>query len=360
MSCAELALIARLNHKHLEAATMFEEALRLELAALDALPDAGNIEPTRSVLLRSSATLALDCNDASMAERLVARGLAEGAAGPIAEELRDLMEQVHFRRHLELRGISLEEDELQMSLAGEGVGFGVVNSSDFLQRVEDTSRMIYRIGERRRRLPFRETGRPKKSVSDDFELYLSVPRAASFAVTLKIGKPTTQVRIQGLDDTSAIVDEFMDLMTLVDRSDCDGIQERIPDPAYRTNFLQLAKRLAPDGSRVRLVGFTSVRSGSERFVEVTRVKSHVLIPEISLEDTRPERVTVCGTLKFADATHGEQGQIKLVEQGTNAVHQIRVPEGMMTDIVKPLWDSAVVIRGTVDGKFIILEDIDEQ
>ncbi len=148
MDCAELAVIARLGGDHARADTLFARALELEQAALEALPVGVSVEPTKSILLRSAATLALDCNDSLLAERLVARGLAEGAQGAIVDELRDLMEQVHFRRHLELRGITLSDDELQMSLAGEGVGFGVVNSADFLQRVDDTSRMVYRIVER--------------------------------------------------------------------------------------------------------------------------------------------------------------------------------------------------------------------
>jgi len=358
MEQAELALIARLAHDHERADALFLEALRLELGALQALPVSGEIEPTRTILRRSAATLALDCNDPNLAERLVAQGLADGAPPPLDEELRDLMEQVHFRRHLLLRGVSLDDDELQMSLAGQGVGLGVVSSAQFLQRVGDTSKLIYRIAERRRSLPFRETGRRRKAVSEDYELFVSVPRAASFAVTLKIGRPTDQERFPELVDTPEIVDEFMDLMTMVDKADYEGIRDCIPDQAYRTNFLQLAKRLAPDGEDVGLVGFTSVRSGSERFVEVTRPKARVVTTESLPDAEKPERVTVRGTLLFADATRGDAGQIRIVEEGTGTVHQVKVPEGMMADIVKPLWECAVEISGVLEGKLIILDEID--
>ena len=358
MEQVETALVARLGHDHARAALLFKEALRLELEALGALPPE-HLEPTRSILRRSAATLALDCNDPALAERLVAQGLADDAPPSVAEELRDLMEQVHFRRHLLLRGVTLGDDELQMSLAGQGVGFGVVSGAEFLQRVEDTSRVIYRIAERRRSLPFRETGRMRKSVSEDYELYVSVPRAASFAVTLKLGRPTQQERMPELVDTPDIVDEFMDLMTLVDHADYKTIQERIPDQAYRTNFLQLAKKLAPDGDEVRLVGFTSVRHGVERFVEVTRPKARVVATDSAPEAGKPTKVQVHGVLRFADATQ-RTGQIKIVEAGTGKLHQVKVPEGMMSDIVKPLWDCEVVITGTIRNRVILLEDIEAQ
>jgi hypothetical protein len=359
MEQAELALLARMARETERAQTLFLEALRLELAALESLP-AGAIEPTRSILRRSAATLALDCGDSLLAERLIAQGLADGAPAPIVDELRDLMEQVQFRRHLQLRGVSLADDELQLSLAGKGVGYGLVSTSDFLQRVDDTSRLIYRIAERRRQLPFRDTGRRRQSVSNDYEVYVSVPRAASFAVTLKLGRPMAQGRFAGLVDTPDIIDEFLDLMTFVDEADYYRIEERIPDRAYRTNFLQLARRLAPDGEDVRLVGFTSVREGTDRFVEVTRPKTQVTAAPDPAGAANRERITVRGTLKFADATHRDAGQIKIVEEGSGTIRQVRVPEGMMNDIVKPLWDSEVEISGTLEGRLIHLESIDAQ
>lgn len=42
----------------------------------------------------------------------------------IAEELRDLMENINFFRHLELKGIELAENEVQLVIAGKGIGFG--------------------------------------------------------------------------------------------------------------------------------------------------------------------------------------------------------------------------------------------
>jgi hypothetical protein len=74
------------------------EALRHEsrAAALSA-PDLA-MEPTRSVLHRSAAAIALRCGELREAERLIATALAGNPPEPIAEELRDLLEQVYFER----------------------------------------------------------------------------------------------------------------------------------------------------------------------------------------------------------------------------------------------------------------------
>ena len=55
-----------------------------------------NLEPTRSVLHRSAASLALECGNLREAERLIAAALSGNPPEEIAEELRDLLEQVYF------------------------------------------------------------------------------------------------------------------------------------------------------------------------------------------------------------------------------------------------------------------------
>jgi len=359
MEFAELAFISRTRGDLEGSINFFRQALEFELAAIDKLEATERIEPAYSVLHRSAGTLALDCNETRRAEQIVTKALSQNPPPEIAEELRDLLEKINFRRQLELRGVTLEEDEMQINLAGRGVGFGVVNSDEFISRVNNSSNLIFRIVERRRNKPFRERGRLKKSIKDDYELFISVPRAASFSVTLKLGCPIGQLSLPGMLDTSAVIDEFMDLMDLVNRSKIPEIQERIPDPAYFRNFIALSKKVAPDGETVRQVGFTAVRGGSERFVEVTKPAREFPPPNIEKFPVESELVEVKGVLRFADATHGDSGLIKIIDEDTGAKHTIKVPEGMMSDIVRPMWDSVVIIKGRFEGGIIILEDIQE-
>ena len=90
----------------------FRKAMGLERKAACA---AEGTEPDRSVLLRSAGSLALNCDELRTAEQLLATGLAGEPPEEIAEEIRDLLEQVHFRRHLDLHGLTLEGNEVQMS-----------------------------------------------------------------------------------------------------------------------------------------------------------------------------------------------------------------------------------------------------
>ena len=118
----------------------FRKAMELEREA--AYTTNQKAEPDRSVLFRSAGSLALDCNDLRVAEQLLAMGLAGYPPEEIAEEIRDLLEQVHFRRHLAVRGLTLDATEMQMSIAGDAVGFGVASSDEFVSRVRAAETLV--------------------------------------------------------------------------------------------------------------------------------------------------------------------------------------------------------------------------
>jgi hypothetical protein len=69
------------------AAFALERAVALEVAKTD-------LEPRRSVLLRSAATLAVDCGEIREAEKLISIALAGEPPKAIARELRELLMQV--------------------------------------------------------------------------------------------------------------------------------------------------------------------------------------------------------------------------------------------------------------------------
>ena len=355
MEHAEQALLARMRGETARAVRLSRAALESEVAAINEMQEYS--EPTYSVLHRSAGTLALDCNDLRTAERLVARALAQEPPLDVAQELRDLLEQIHFRTHLELRGIALGEDELQMNLTGPAVGFGLVNSDEVLTRVSDSSKLFQRIVERKRNRSFRERGRAGKDIEENYKLFISVPRAASFSVTLKLGSQAGPQTVPELRDVPVIVDEFMDLMYLANESKISEIRDRIEEPAYFRNFLGLAKRIAPDGDRIRQVGFTVIRDGVQRCVGVTRRAEELgRLAEDEGPAVESETVTVRGTLRYANAARTGSHNIRVVDERRES-HVVRVPKNMMNEIVRPLWGCIVEITGRRKNRHIVLEDI---
>ncbi len=91
MDYAAKGLMARMRGDTDDAAAYFEQALENELAAIDNLSMQSGLG--WSVLHRSAATLALDCLDFRLAEKLACKALAGEPHPEIADELRDVLEQ---------------------------------------------------------------------------------------------------------------------------------------------------------------------------------------------------------------------------------------------------------------------------
>jgi hypothetical protein len=342
----------RLDH----AKQLYAAAFELERQAAELLDTRVDLEPTRSVLFRSAASLALDCGEFRAAERLLARALAGDPPPEIASELRDLFEQVNLHRHLDVRGIVLGSREFQMSITGNAVGLGVADSDVFVGRVQDIEKLLRRTAERQANHPFRDRGRRPKTLVKEMAVYLSVPRAASFAVTFRLGH-SLQMVFPTVDPAESVIKEVLECIETLGAGEFHALEQRIPDPAYRRNFLALTKRIAPDGDAVRAVGFTASIQGTERRVLLERTADQITaLGPTAIDAQIGQQIEVNGTLKYADSTKKDRDEIRIVDtQGK--MYKIVVPEGMMDDIVRPLWDFEVRIRGRRQGEFIVLEDI---
>lgn len=98
MERADEAFLAGLNDERDQAQALWRQAFELEREAALRVVAEQPVEPTRSILLRSAATLALDCGELREAERLIAIALAGNPPEEIAEELRILYQQVNAQR----------------------------------------------------------------------------------------------------------------------------------------------------------------------------------------------------------------------------------------------------------------------
>jgi hypothetical protein len=363
----DLALLARMNGDEQAAARHVKSAYELESRAANALLNDLGAEPTRSVLFRSAATLARDCGLFADAEKLIYRALAGEPPTEIVDELRDLLEQVTFHRHLELRGIVLGEEEIQMAISGKSIGFGMAPAEVFLTRARVTENLLYRTTERKENRPFRDRMRRDGQLAQNMELYMTAPRAACFAVTFRVGE-TRQQSLPGLSPGGQVIDELLDCLQLYTQGEEEQLKERIKEEAYFRNFVGLARTLQPDGARVSMVGFTTVRRGATKQVSLTRATNETqahslqgLFPEKGRKrKSNGETVELRGELLIADATKkkvGKQsGEIEIVTAG-NVKVKVVVPPGMMSDIVKPLWESEVEVIGTRKGQKVHLVQI---
>ena len=336
-----------------EAGRLYGQALESELVALAALDSP--TPKTFAVMHRSAAWLALECGEIRQAEQLASAGLAADAPPAIADELREVWQQANFHRHLHAQGIVLAGHEIQMTLTGPGVGLGITEWTGYRARVDDTLKMITRITERRADRPFRHRGPPEAGIRKYLRPHVSLARAASYAVSIRLGRG--QLHLPGLLDLPEMPDVIHDFLTIVEevnRAGEEQLEELIPDDSYRRNALALAKQIAPDGAKIKQVGFTAAGADGPRMIGFTRTKKDVLQ---SGTDRSPaeEAIVIHGILLFADA-RGTSNEIRIVADDRD--HKVKVAPEMMDDIVRPLWNSEVSVHAVRLGRSVTLTEIE--
>lgn len=359
MELSDQAFLYRLQGRLEEADKLFQEAFNNERKAAKLVESDNNLEPTRSVLHRSAASLAIDCGKFRDAEKLISMALTGNPPNEIAEELRNLWNQIFFLQHLSQKGITLDPNEFQISLSGEAFGQGIALHDVYNDQINNVKRIVYRIAERKLGLPYREVGGIKKFLKKDFEFYVSAPISSSFAISFRIGSKE-QLTLGGVGIGEEVINEFMDCIELFSKSNEEDLKNRIEQEPYYRNFIGLARNISPDGKKVKRVGFTITRGKIRRAVILDKTKDETLIasaPDISEEKKQP--VQVVGLLKYADSRKEKQeGIIRLIDKKHRS-HQILVPEGMMADIVRPMYEFEVQVTGYKVGRKIRLEDIEK-
>ncbi|MDX2243350.1 MAG: hypothetical protein NW224_21935 [Leptolyngbyaceae cyanobacterium bins.302] len=113
MDLAEAAAVARLRGASEEAVQLMRQAFEQETQAAALIASILDAEPTRSVLHRSAASLAVECGEIRTAERLITTALSGNPPAEIAEELKDLFIQINLSQYLKRQGIDIDIKDLQ-------------------------------------------------------------------------------------------------------------------------------------------------------------------------------------------------------------------------------------------------------
>lgn len=358
MQIAQQAFVAKQNGNGEQAMALYEQAFDLEKSAALSLLYSEDKEPTRSILFRSAAALAKSSNNYREAERMVSYGLSGNPPAEVADDLRVLYDELNFDRHINLKGLELDETEISLSLSGNEVGYGVIRSNEFLNRLQVIEQLTYRTAERKSGKPFRTSGSTPQKIKIQFEPFIATPIAASFAVKIKFGKPSNQLPI--FDEKSIygeIINEVITGIELANSSQEEELKAKIGNSDYYENFISLAKAIAPDGNNVKQVGlsvFTNNNEHSIRTIAIRKPKAKYTSDFIEISKAKQQLITVSGTLRMADA---DTGKIRLVNED-GKTHYITVPNGL-TDIVRLYWEDKVTLTISKTAKKSRLVDIDK-
>jgi len=127
--------------------------------------------------------------------------------------------------------------------------------------------------------------------------------------------------------------------------------------ALDCNEFREAERLIAAG----LAGYPPEEIAEElrELFETVNEKRHLSSYESRFDEysnAEAKKATITGRLLYANAISSEKKTIGLVDENGES-HNIRVPEGMMKDIVSPLWEETVTVTASYNGREIQLENI---
>jgi hypothetical protein len=354
---ADSAFILKFKGNIDAAIKIFYEAFQLEKQAALLAKEQNIGEPTISVLLKSAASLAINANEFNEAEKLICLALYGEPPFEIAEELRNLLEELYFQRHLQLQGIQLTSTEIQLVIAGRGIGYGMAKSDLVFDKLSTFEKLTFRTAERKSGKPFRPKGDVPKVIKMNFQNYISVPRAASFAFTIRIGAPSEQLKFEGFESSVEIIEEVVENINLINQGEIEQLKTKITDETYLKNFISLSKELAPDGEEVNLIGLTIIKNNETKDVQFTRLRSDISISQFEINEEvedKDQKIELTGRLSAAD---DEKSNIRLNVEN-DGKYLITVPDGL-SDIVKKYWGEQVKIKGTkVKQRVVKLSEID--
>ena len=302
-------------------------------------------EPTRSVLFRSAASLAIDCKEYLEAERLIGEGLAGNPPPDIRIELRELYEQSHFQLFLHDSGLELNEGQIIVTMWGDQIAPGFASCREVIKRLTKTETLIYRTAERKIGLKYNDSTGPTDETRRRFKVYASIPMAASYAIVLRVAETERQLALPFSVDASDVVSELIECMALYNQSEDEKLQTRIQDEPYLRNFLGLARELYPSTPDVSHVGFAGkTADGNTKIIELANRPS-ISIKKVKNivceEDDVGEAMKIHGILNFAKSA-ARTRRIE-VQDDNGHRHAVDVPEGMMADVVRPYFEARVVV-----------------
>lgn len=107
MDQAETAALCRMRGDLAGFRSAATSALACERDAAQRVASYTEYEPSRSVLHRSAAALALDLEEWRVAEQLACAALAETPPDEIATELRDILEQTRFAAERKMSPVAI-------------------------------------------------------------------------------------------------------------------------------------------------------------------------------------------------------------------------------------------------------------
>lgn len=350
MMMAQDALVLRETGAGAEANSLASRALHLELQAASQIPNDSGSEPTRSILYRSAASLALQVGELDVVQRLVGEGLAGFPSASTRDELIALLKQAAFERRLLEQESLTRGAHLSIRIRGAAVGYGEIAYRHLRSRFDATIGLLDRTSRRLQGQPYQSSGPAPKNLQI-FEPMVHAINPGSFEVDIELAH-REESTMSMLTTSEVVIGSVIDGLNLVQVGDIARLREYIDDQAYLLNFCLSARELAPDGEDIETVEI----AGADRLFEFTRRSPDISVPSLIAEQqvVTPVIRTVTGRLVSGNIRQSSNSIGIVTEDG--GYQRLFVTEGL-EDLVKTYFNMEVRAAITIENNKFTLVDL---
>ncbi|MCY4063986.1 MAG: hypothetical protein OXG53_16565 [Chloroflexi bacterium] len=345
MEFADEADLAELFGDRTQFLQLAEQAFEKEKAAADLMEDI-DVEPSRSVLHRSAATLAWRCGFYDQSEKLIYRALAGNPRSDVAWQLKDLLGTVNLAK----AGVHLGEGQLQFSLHGSQIGHGKAAVEELTSRAPSIATML-RISATSALQYARDAVSSKRPKIGDIPVFIEGLAAGSCIVKLRIGEPI-QDTLPGFWHFNDAIKPFFENVNLLEQGETYELEKTIDDPNEYRDFVKASIELAPDGTKISSVKFQSVIDDSLRVVSLNTTQSSLKglpLPDIPSEERKLEvtadDIVKTGVLRVGNALDDKNKTLCIVATDSEGNWHIEGTEDLKDEIVRQFFKRRIVVHG---------------
>lgn len=303
------------------------------------------LEPSRGIIYRSAAALALRCDELVLAERYAAQGLAGNVDDQIAEQLREVFDEVRFRRHTTGLIRQLRDETMHVSMTGRRVTPDFIDAAILTSHIENLHRIIVRVQELLLGYQFRRSGRISKGIQDTMQVRYEPASNRVFGYDLDVFVQQPRLKFVEEDEGTVIgvTRRIFDLAQAGNRSALLSLCQE--NRSYYRYFTNAARDVMPDGKRLAFVGLQS--SEYREAVTLRPADRRTVLQRMGLKEAGEKQVTIEGRLKGTQgSTHSDELIVTVYTGDDEKIPQrCVVPEGLSGERIGQLWDSRVRVRG---------------
>jgi hypothetical protein len=324
---------------------LYRQAAEWENRALNEL-DSTKIR-TLAVTYVSAASLWYKAQEYKMAEQAAYRGLAVGNLPLFAiDQLKDIIQTIWNTQRLIESGVQFTEGSVIFSISGGQVVYGGAPLDLILTKVDQVSKIYYRVVEMRLKKPLRKRGYPEPIIRDQFRPWLFQAPPGSYQFAVRIEKPQQMPLFpDGMPEVTEIAETFLSIVKASVEDPTGVLMDIVPDNGYRDTFLKLTKNLIPTGKTFETLEIRPVDLPGTKPIMIRPVHREAISEAIRLN--QPERTKdIKGQRHLRGILRGLQLdddwiEIDLVPEGKTI--RIHDTGDIVDDVIGPMVNQTVIV-----------------